>query len=231
MKRVRLFGLAMMPLGAMLCSTGCTAQLKERVDLLTRDNQQLMDEVMAARDARDLESRAREMCEQDLIAARRETDGLRTQLANVPEPQVIERVVDGGGGWQNIPGGSMIAVEGDVLFQSGKVTLRSGAKKELAAIARDVMGRFSDREILVYGHTDNQPIKKSGWKDNYELSAQRALAVVRYLQEEGVKPARLVACGCGEHRPRSPNDSKDGRQRNRRVELFALTAGVDVAAR
>jgi len=217
--------------GVMACATGCTGTLKEQVDMLTRDNQQLMDEVMAAREAQRLEAQARELCEQDLLAARRETDGLRTQLANVPEPQVIERMVDNPGGWQSVPGGSMIAIEGDVLFASGKSELRKGAKSALAAIAGDVKGRFSDREILVYGHTDNQPIKKSGWKDNFELSAQRALAVVRQLQSDGVPAARLVACGCGEHRPRSSNDSNEGRQRNRRVEVFALTAGVEVASR
>ncbi|RME41480.1 MAG: flagellar motor protein MotB, partial [Planctomycetota bacterium] len=73
-----------------------------------------------------------------------------------------------------------------------------------------------------FGHTDDTPIRKSGWKDNYELSAQRALAVVRYLGSKGIDFKRLIACACGEHRPRVPNRSAAERARNRRVEIFAV---------
>ncbi|HRX87797.1 MAG TPA: OmpA family protein, partial [Phycisphaerae bacterium] len=65
----------------------------------------------------------------------------------------------------------------------------------------------------------------------YELSAERALAVVRWLKERGVSPSRLVACGVGEYRPRVPNTSRDNRAKNRRVEIFALDAEVKTAAR
>ena len=95
----------------------------------------------------------------------------------------------------------MINIEGEVLFRSGKAALRPEARSTLDAIARTLNGEYGDRDVLVYGHTDAQPIKKSRWKDNLELSAQRALSVVRYLQTRSVAPRRLVAGGCGENRP------------------------------
>jgi chemotaxis protein MotB len=123
----------------------------------------------------------------------------------------------------------MIAIEGEVLFQSGKVTLRPEALKALESVARTLNSEYSDRDVLVFGHTDGQPIKKSGWKDNLELSAQRALAVVRYLQGKGVSPKRLVAGGCGEHRPRVERSGNVAK--NRRVEVFVLDNVVRTAGR
>jgi chemotaxis protein MotB len=125
----------------------------------------------------------------------------------------------------------MIAIEGSVLFDSGKVKLKGEGPKVLDAIASTVASRYSDKDIMVFGHTDDAPIKKSGWKDNYELSAQRALAVVRYMAERGISPRQLVACGCGEHRPRVANDSNKSRAQNRRVEIFALDAETRTASR
>ena len=94
-----------------------------------------------------------------------------------------------------------------------------------------VNSEYPTQDVLVYGHTDNEPIKKSGWKDNYELSAQRALAVVRHLQSRGVSAARLVAAGCGEHRPTAPNTSQQSRAKNRRVEIYVLEAAMQTAGR
>ena len=74
----------------------------------------------------------------------------------------------------------------------------------------------------MFGHTDSDPIRKSGWKDNRELSAQRALAVVRQLQTAGISGGQLVACGWGEHRPLVENSTNTAKAKNRRVEIFAV---------
>ncbi|HSH70991.1 MAG TPA: OmpA family protein, partial [Deferrisomatales bacterium] len=80
-----------------------------------------------------------------------------------------------------------------------------------------------DRGTLVEGHTDDVPIRgvlAQRFPTNWELSAARALSVVRFLQEVGgVDPARLAAAGYGEYRPAVPNDSAENRARNRRIEL------------
>jgi chemotaxis protein MotB len=76
--------------------------------------------------------------------------------------------------------------------------------------------------VGIEGHTDNDPIKKSGWKSNWELSTARALSVLHYLSEQSVNEPRLSAIGYGEYRPVASNDIKDGRQKNRRVEIVIL---------
>jgi len=127
-------------------------------------------------------------------------------------------------GWTAVPGGGMIAIEENILFPPGKIALRDEAKKTLDAIVSTLEGEYSGKDIMVFGHTDDRPIKKSGWDDNWQLSTERSLAVVRYLAEHGVNAERLVAAGCGEHRPRAANTSEPNRLSNRRVEIFAIDA-------
>src|SRR5690606_7587637 len=79
-----------------------------------------------------------------------------------------------------------VRVPGDVLFAAGKVELRSEAKKTLTEIASVIKREYSGKRIRVEGYTDTDPIKRSGWKDNLQLSAERAAAVHRHLQEQGV---------------------------------------------
>jgi len=99
-------------------------------------------------------------------------------------------------------------------FYSGRAQLKSDAKNELKKIASTIKSKYGNMEVWVIGHTDTDPIKKSGWKDNWELSTERALAVTRYLISRGVSEAKLVAGGCGEYRPIGNDKSK-----NRRVEI------------
>jgi len=197
-----------------LGSSGCGPDPKERMAMLEQENTQLSDELAQARSAAEQAARARDACEQELASLRSANDGLRNQLAAVPPPMETPE------GWTAIPGGAMIALDGEVLFRSGKADLRPEAKSTLDAIAQVVNGEYGNKDVLVYGHTDGQPIKKSGWKDNLELSAQRAMAVVRYLQSKGVSPQRLVAGGCGEHRPRVSKSANE--PKNRRVEIYVL---------
>jgi chemotaxis protein MotB len=73
--------------------------------------------------------------------------------------------------------------------------------------------------ILFVGHTDSDPIRKSKWKDNWELSAQRALSVVRYLIAKGIDKEKIRAVGCGATKPVASNSTRSGKARNRRVEI------------
>jgi chemotaxis protein MotB len=80
-----------------------------------------------------------------------------------------------------------------------------------------------ENQIGIEGHTDNEPIKYSGWKSNWELSTARALSVLHYLiDEKGISPYRISAIGYGEYRPVTSNNTKEGRQLNRRVEIVIL---------
>ena len=119
--------------------------------------------------------------------------------------------------------GLVITMTNDILFDSGKAKLKNSAKSVLKKVASVLNEAVPNRNIGVEGHTDNIPIKHSGWKSNWELSATRATSVVHYLIDDcNVKPQRLSAIGYGEYSPIDTNDTKEGRARNRRVEIIIL---------
>jgi len=105
-----------------------------------------------------------------------------------------------------------------ILFDSGKAALKTSAKGNLDGIVSVLKDKYSGRLIDVVGHTDTDPIKKSSWKDNWELSSQRALSVLRQLNSTGIPDDRIRAIGCGSSRPVAPN-SGSGKAKNRRVEI------------
>ncbi|MDH4241801.1 MAG: OmpA family protein [Phycisphaerae bacterium] len=112
-----------------------------------------------------------------------------------------------------------VTLQNTILFSSGQATLKKATSSELDHIQSVLQQKYSNNPIDVVGHTDTDPIKKSKWKDNLELSAQRALTVVRYLIGRGVDEKRIRAVGCGSARPVASNSTAGGKARNRRVEI------------
>ena len=199
-----------------LLVTGCTNHTKERIALLEQTNNDLTERLNLSQGELEAAYYERDDLRERLDAALRDAENLRIQLAAVPAAEPAAP------GWTAVPGGAMIALEGEILFRPGKTSLRPEARGALDAIVSAVQGEYGNKEVYVFGHTDDRPIKKSGWKDNWQLSTERALAVVRYLQNHGVGSDRMVAGGCGEYRPRVANSSEPNRTRNRRVEIFAI---------
>jgi len=119
--------------------------------------------------------------------------------------------------------GLVITFVSEVLFDSGKADLRLDSLEKLGKVAGVINTTVKDLSIGIEGHTDNVPIKHSGWKSNWELSTTRALSVLHCLiEKQGVSADRLSATGYGEYRPVDSNDAKEGRQKNRRVEIVIL---------
>lgn len=148
---------------------------------------------------------------------------LRGELLRFPQAQQTNHVQIGAG-----RDGVAISLSGNVLFDSGRADLKPEGLVLLDALAE----RFRDmaNELRVEGHTDNIPIETSLYPSNWELSSARATTVGRYLVERGgVRPARVIAAGYGENRPVSSNDSREGRARNRRVDIVVLFPQVPVA--
>ncbi|MBN1804693.1 MAG: OmpA family protein [Sedimentisphaerales bacterium] len=112
-----------------------------------------------------------------------------------------------------------VTLPNEILFDSGKATLKTATSVQLDHIYSVIRDKYSGKQIDVVGHTDADPIKKSSWKDNWELSAQRALSVLRYLVKKGISPDKIKASGRGESQPISSNSSSSGKARNRRVEI------------
>jgi len=106
-----------------------------------------------------------------------------------------------------------------ILFDSGKSELKKATITELDHIRSVLSEKYAGRQVDVVGHTDTDPIVKSKWKDNWELSAQRALTVTRYLIQRGMSEKEVRAIGCGESRPVAPNSSAANKAKNRRVEV------------
>ena len=123
--------------------------------------------------------------------------------------------------------GLVVRVLDRVLFDSGKAKLRPEALPVLGKVATVLKREAKSQPVGVEGHTDNQPIKHSGWKNNEELSIARARSVLTYLvQEQGVDASHISAIGHGDERPIASNDTAHGRRLNRRVEIVVLPQGT-----
>lgn len=121
---------------------------------------------------------------------------------------------------------NMLAVDlaEQIFFDSGRATLKTGGKDVLKKVGEALKG-YENKVIRVVGHTDNVPLAKSlqgMFPTNWELSVARATNVVRFLQDVGIPPERMVASGRGEYDPVAANDTAEGRQKNRRIEIMLI---------
>jgi chemotaxis protein MotB len=117
--------------------------------------------------------------------------------------------------------GDRFVFQSEVLFPSGSAQLQPGGEKQLANVAQRLIEISSkipkdiNWVLQVDGHTDNKPINTREFPSNWELSAARAIAVVKFLNAQGIPNNRLAAAGYGEYQPLSMMDTA----RNRRIEL------------
>lgn len=113
-----------------------------------------------------------------------------------------------------------VSLSQNLLFASGSTAIDKkgiGAIKKLAT----VLNENPDIDITVEGHTDNVPFRgRSGMQDNWDLSVLRATSLVRELEKNGVDSRRIIASGRGEYFPVADNDTKDGKAKNRRIEII-----------
>ncbi len=116
----------------------------------------------------------------------------------------------------------VITMLAKILFDPGKAVLKKSALKVLDKVSQILKEEVPEKCIEIRGHTDNQPIKYSGWKSNWELSCARALSVLHYLEEKGIFPHRMHAACFGEYKPVASNETEEGRRLNRRVEIVVL---------
>jgi outer membrane protein OmpA-like peptidoglycan-associated protein len=113
--------------------------------------------------------------------------------------------------------GIKITFNSGLLFDVNKATLRDASKAELTKLAQ-ILNKYPDTNILVEGHTDNTGSEEY----NLELSRQRAQSVENYLASLNVDPTRFTIMGYGESQPVATNDTAEGRQQNRRVDLAIM---------
>jgi len=115
-------------------------------------------------------------------------------------------------------------VGSDVLFSPGKATLSAAGKRRLGSTVSVLKSRYAGMVVRVYGFTDSDPIKrtKNLWTDNLDLSANRAMAVTRYLISRGINAENVETVAMGATHFVSANKTKAGKAKNRRVEIVVV---------
>jgi flagellar motor protein MotB len=194
--------------GVSLTSIGCASNGVGPEDPLVMENQELRrineNLTLALEDA---EARYRALDEQNR--------DLAAQLA--AQPAEGDTGFEGlGAGVSRRAGEVVIDIAGEVLFDSGSVVIKRDAQRVLDSVVGVIRQRYPNSEIRVAGFTDNDPIRKSDWKTNERLSAERAMAVESYLVSKGLDNNRVHSAAFG---PAKPKGSK---RESRRVEIIIL---------
>jgi chemotaxis protein MotB len=114
-----------------------------------------------------------------------------------------------------------VNMEAAILFDSGKADIKPEGLEILSKMVETLKG-VTDKAIRIEGHTDNVQIIGALTRifpTNWELSAARAINVTRYLQQQGIDPLNLSAAAFAEHKPVADNSTKEGKAKNRRIEI------------
>jgi flagellar motor protein MotB len=206
------------------------AQAKTRADNLDADNEQLQTQLAEEMDARQMYDESRmarntpPVNDYGLDEAGSEIGpvGGRQAPSNPAPPSRNFATAPSIPGAEVVNDGNAvrIRVANTILFDPGKRDLKPNATKVLDQVASSVRRNYPNQLIGIEGHTDADPIKKSGWKDNHDLSYQRAKAVYEYLCSRGGIPAdQLFIAAYGPNHPIASNTSSSGKAQNRRVEF------------
>lgn len=222
------FASALLILVAGPALTGCVSEVQMRLAIEDRDRQI----AMLRTDKVELQERL------DLLSY--EKEDLRAQLDAAPTNQTVPAAFSGtetatdfvafpeleaiGITTGQRAGETVISVPAEVSFGSGKATLSTQGQGALQKVAARLKSDFGETaKFHIEGHTDSDPIRKSKFSSNRELSIARAMAVLQYLVSEGrVADRRFVVAGHGEYEPVASNSGAD-KAKNRRVEIVVKT--------
>lgn len=120
-----------------------------------------------------------------------------------------------------VDGRASINMTSDVLFSPGSAELSEEGSKTVSQIAR-ILGKRSDRDFQVQGHTDSQPISTNAFPSNWHLGAARAINVTLKMIHSGMPKGRISASTFGPTQPVDKNDTAIGKAKNRRIEIVLL---------
>ncbi|MFO7736067.1 MAG: OmpA family protein [bacterium] len=165
----------------------------------------------------------RESLKEELIRLRRMKKAADRRNAEYRDlMKKLKKMIDAGTLSVKIRNGRMIvSLSSDVLFPSGRTKMKEAGKEAIIQLS-ETLNDMEDRHFLVVGHTDDDPIKTKRFPSNWELSAQRAIEVVKMMIESGVSPDILTAAGHSFFDPLVKNDSSENKEKNRRVEIIFM---------
>lgn len=202
---------------------GCNDKQKAAQADLLNQNEELTKQLDEGKD------KLNAMGEQ-LARVQQQANDLQSQLeacnqrAGAPAPAAVATVADAKD-FQGIEGVEATVQDGDIhltianslLFDSGKTSLKDSSKKSLDKVASTIREKYGEREIIVVGYTDADPIRKSTYTSNYHLGFERAYSVRGYLDHKGVTGSHMGLMSFGPDRP-------DGtKEKSRRVEVIVTS--------
>ena len=194
-----------------LVLAGLRQRIEELSALLTAKDQQAEDDQIAIANLGKSLNNALASRVQELQQFRSEFFGrLRDVLKGRDDVQIV---------------GDRFVFQSEVLFAPGQADIGATGQQQLSQLAialADIATKIPDDinwVLQVDGHTDNLPVRAGRYADNWDLSTERALSVVRFLVSQGVPAARLAATGYGEFQPLTSGDTTEDRRLNRRIEL------------
>jgi chemotaxis protein MotB len=199
-----------------LLAMGCQNKVAEENKRLWQQNRELQSRLSesetrlrSAPDPNELATMQQELAARDQKIAELEASLRQPSQGSDPGISGIETSYDPAAGTMTVN------LPGDVLFDSGKATLKQSSKSTLDKIVQALKSDYAGKQVYVDGHTDKDPINKTKgqWEDNLDLSANRAMAVARYLTSQGVDADLVAIRGFGEHHP------KGNKAQSRRVEI------------
>lgn len=158
----------------------------------------------------------------------RESNKAREDLVNRLQKEISEGSIK----ISQIKDRLTVEIVDKILFASGSSDVTNKGKAVLAKVSA-VLKDVRENDIRIEGHTDNVPIGpriKDKFPTNWELSTSRATQVVRFLSEQGVDPNNLIALGLSQYRPVASNETTEGKQRNRRIEIVLFPRDIQKIA-
>lgn len=190
--------------GRLADAEGRLAAAQAEVDRFNRDRDELQSRLVANQSA--LEEKMREMEE------------LQSRLGSDVEVGAAGE-------------GITLTILNELLFPVGRADLSSEGEAVLSRTADIIREIYPDRNLVIEGHTDNQPIQRSQWRSNWELGSARALAVLHHMiDREAFSPGRLASVSYGETRPKASNATPEGQAINRRAVIVIMPATASSAS-
>jgi chemotaxis protein MotB len=188
------------------------SELRQKIAAMEVENGRLREEVAGLQKAKEEVQKAKEEVQKASQTYEQLLDKMKSEIS---QGQVTI---------SELKGKLTVNMVDAILFDSGKSEVKADGLAVLQKVV-DILKTVKDKAIRIEGHTDNVPIRgalANRYATNWELSAARAINVTRFLQKQGLDPMILTAAAYGEHKPVSPNDSEEGKAKNRRIEIVLV---------
>jgi chemotaxis protein MotB len=192
---------------------GCSSAQKDELSMLKEENAQLTmqrDDARGALESAEAERRRLEQENASLATRLNEQPPMAASNGSAPAP-VLD--LPAGVTAENRNGTLVLTIEGDVLFDSGKATLKPEAKRTLDKVVSEIRKKYPSNQLRLAGFTDTDPIKKSGFKTNFHLGFERSFSVGQYISTKGIDETRIEYASFG------PNAPRPTKKESRRVEI------------